>query len=453
MKCKTLLFIGLFFTAPIFADPLLVVVLMVKNEAAVITQTLQPFVDGGVKDFVVFDTGSTDGTQEIAREFFKQHALESAYVVEEPFVDFSTSRNRALATVEQLFPQATFMLMPDAEWYMHNAEALVRFCECHKNDFFDSYFVSIRSTTMAFYVSRLIRCRTGIHFVGVVHEVLNKLTIVNVPDESYFEWRPTQKGQEKSAQRWKRDRDILLKSYEQNPGDPRTLFYLAQTYECLGDWENAYIFYEKRAAIHGWDEENFMTLFRLGNVAEHLGATHDSATHDSATHVNAMHVGVSHDSASHDSAKYRDFEYFRAKNLGDQNFFDQKLVDFYRAHNDSTSLCPLAIRHYLEAFALRPQRAEPLIKIADYYLKRDEMALAFLFAEHAVKIPYPVKDRLFVEKYMYDFVRYDILGRCAWYVGHYEIGEWAVRQALEVKPESAYLKRNLKSYTGRRPTS
>lgn len=390
MELKTLLVIGLFFTVHIFADPLLVVVLMVKNEAQVITETLQPFVDGGVHDFVVFDTGSTDGTQEIARDFFKQRNLEHVYIVEEPFVDFSTSRNRALATAEQLFPQATFMLMPDAEWYMHNTEALVRFCESHKNDFFDSYFVSIRSTTMAFYVSRLIRCRTGVHFVGAVHEVLNKLTIVNVPDETYFEWRPSHKGQEKSAQRWQRDRDLLLKSYAQNPADPRTLFYLAQTYECLGEWENAYTFYEKRAAIHGWDEENFMTLFRLGTVAERL------------------------------------------------------------AECDDANLCSLALRRYLEAFALRPQRAESLIKIAQYYLKRDEMELAFLFAERAAKIPYPSQDRLFVEKYMYDFVRYDILGRCAWYVGEYEIGEWAVRQALKVQPESAYLKRNLKSYTDRR---
>ena len=46
-----------------------------------------------------------------------------------------------------------------------------------------------------------------------LHEVLDKLTMVNVPDEIYFEWRPSQKGQEKSAQRWQRDRDLLLKSY------------------------------------------------------------------------------------------------------------------------------------------------------------------------------------------------------------------------------------------------
>jgi len=309
-------------------------------------------------------------------------------------------------------------------------------------------------------------------------------------DDCYFEWRPAQKGQAKSAQRWQRDRDLLLKSYAQNPFDARTLFYLAQTYECLGDWENAYIFYEKRAAIHGWDEENFMTQFRLGTVAEHLGATHDSASHDGASHDSATHDSASHDSASHDSAShdsvmnnsashdsashdsashnsanYLEFEYFRAThasalNLGvqnffdqnffDQNFFDQKLVDFYRTYKDNASLCPLAIRHYLAAFALRPQRAEPLIKIADYYLKRDEMALAFMFADRAAKIPYPVKDRLFVEKYMYDFVRYDILGRCAWYVGEYELGEWAVRQALKIKPDSAYLKRNLKSYTDRK---
>ena len=160
------------------------------------------------------------------------------------------------------------MLMPDAEWYMHNVEGLLQFCSERKDDYHASYFISIRSTTLAFCVSRLIRCHTNIRFVGLVHEVLNRLTTVTLPHDIYFEWRPSQKGKEKSAQRWKRDRDLLLKSYAQNPSDARTLFYLAQTYDCLGDWQNAYTFYKKRADIYGWDEENFMTRLRLGDVAQ-----------------------------------------------------------------------------------------------------------------------------------------------------------------------------------------
>lgn len=392
MKLKSIFFVVLFLcVSNIISDPLLVVVLMVKNEALVIKETLQPFVDGGVTDFVIFDTGSTDGTQKVAQEFFMQHDIANAHVVEEPFIDFSASRNHALEAAQSIFPQATFMLMPDAEWYMHGVEQLLKFCGEHVYDYHDSYLLSIRSTTLAFYVSRLIRCHKDIHFVGAVHECLNKATIATLPSETYFEWRPSQKGQDKSALRWKRDLGLLLKSYEQNPFDPRTLFYLAQTYECLSDLENAYIFYTKRIAIPGWDEENFMAQLRLGNIVEQIDAK-----------------------------------------------------------NGNTSLFPDCVKEYLHAFVMRPQRAEPLIKIAQYFLDHNQMQLAFLFARRAAEIPYPVTDILFVEKYLYDFTRYDILGRCAWYVGEYELGEWAMRKALEVNPESEHLQRNLKFYTDRK---
>lgn len=390
MKFQTLLLMVLFFVTKVFGEPLLVVMLMVKNEEQVIEATLKPYVDAGIQSFLIFDTGSTDNTLPIVKEYFKAHDIQAGCIEQEPFIDFATSRNRALELAQQKFPHATFMLMPDAEWYMHNVEGLLQFCNEHKDAADASYFIPIRNDIVAFRVSRLIRCRADIQFVGLVHEVLNKLTHSTLPEDIYFEWRPTETGKEKSAQRWQRDRDLLVKSYAQNPSDVRTLFYLAQTYECLGDLENAYRFYKKRADIYGWDEENFMTRLRLGDVAQQL------------------------------------------------------------ASKDPRTVCPLAIKHYLEAFALRPHRAEPLVKIAQYYIDNNQMHLAFLFAARAVQIPYPAHDVLFVEKYMYDFVRYDLLGRCAWYVGEYELGEWAIKQALEVHPQAEHLHHNLKFYTGRR---
>ena len=391
MKFKVIGFFALLTSVQLmWSEPLLVTVLMVKNEASVIEATLQPFVDGGVKDFLIFDTGSTDDTQKITADFFERHNITDAHIIEEPFVDFSTSRNRALELTETLFPEATFMLMPDSEWYMHGVEGLLQFCHDHQDDPHVSYLVPIRSTTDAFYTSRLIRCRRGIRFVGAVHEALNVISYIKLPDAIYFEWRPSQTGNKKSAQRWLRDRDLLLKSYAENPNDPRTLFYLGQTYQCLGDYENAYIYYAKRDEIQGWDEENFATKLRLGDVAQHL------------------------------------------------------------ALSAPASLCPLAIRHYLEAFSARPSRAEPLVRIAQYYMDKGDMHLAFLFASRAVNIPYPEHDILFIEKYTYDFTRYDVLGISAWYVGEYEIGEWAVLQALKVQPDAAHLHLNFKFYADRK---
>ncbi|HLJ31873.1 MAG TPA: hypothetical protein VKU36_05515, partial [Candidatus Babeliales bacterium] len=51
-------------------DPILVVVLMVKNEETVMRATLQPFVDAGINSFFIFDTGSTDNTISVTQTFF-----------------------------------------------------------------------------------------------------------------------------------------------------------------------------------------------------------------------------------------------------------------------------------------------------------------------------------------------------------------------------------------------
>lgn len=385
--------IGLFIalvSIQVWCDPLLVTVLMVKNEAKVIEATLQPFVDGGLKHFVIFDTGSTDGTQEVAADFFRKNNISDAYIIKGKFIDFATSRNQALSAAEVLFPEATFMLMPDAEWYTKNVPGLVQFCQEHKDDDIPSFLVLIRSDTLAFHTNRLLRCRKGIKFVGAVHEVLNTSSRVTLPDDVYFEWRPGQDGVKKSHIRWQRDRDLLLKSYQENPHDPRTVFYLAQTYECLGDMENAYTYYQKRQQTEGWDEENFVTLYRLGRVAHALELQKSQMPHASP------------------------------------------------------------VLHYLDAFSYRPGRGEALIKIAEYYLSKGDMHLAFLFALRSVQLPYPSKDILFVEKYMYDYTRYDVLGICAWYIGEYELGEWAVRQALKIKPDAPHLLGNLKLYMERK---
>ena len=115
-------------------------------------------------------------------------------------------------------------------------------------------------------------------------------------------------------------------------------------------------------------------------------------------------------------------------------------------YTSATDICPESIQHFIAAYDTRPQRAESLIKMAQYYLSKHKMHLAFLFANQACRISYPKNDRLFVEKYMYDFTRYDILGIAAWYTGDYEIGEWAVKKALEIQPDAPHLHFNLKLY-------
>ena len=51
--------------------------------------------------------------------------------------------------------------------------------------------------------------------------------------------------------RWANDLDLLLAEVQRNPGDPRSVFYLAQNYFALGDFGNARKWYERRAEMGG----------------------------------------------------------------------------------------------------------------------------------------------------------------------------------------------------------
>ena len=239
------------------------------------------------------------------------------------------------------------------------------------------------------YTCRLFRCNRGVRFFGVVHEVVPQSLSIKVPDSIYFEYLPESNGVEKTAKRFIRDRELLLKEHQAKPWCTRTLFYLARTCEDLGNWQEAYHFYKIRVDMVGWDEEDFIVRYRLAQTIKKLVLQSD--------------------------------------------------------HKDDYSWSE-ALDYYMEAYQMRPHRIEPLVEIADYYVAMDQMHLAFLFARRAVEAKYPVQDSLFVEKYLYNYYRYELLARCSWYIKEFELGAMAARKAYEAYPNYKYAKINMDCY-------
>ncbi len=375
------------------AYDIVTVVLMVKNEESVIAKTLEPYVKAGITSYLIFDTGSTDDTISNAKTFFKLHGIEHYLILQEPFIDFATSRNRALDLADEHFPDSCFLLMPDAEWYMHNVEGLLNFCveQCDKNT--PCYLVRIMNETVDFSVPRLIRARAHARFAGAVHESIPVESTAKVPSNVYFELGASRQGMEKSRKRWERDLAILLKEYEKNPNHSRTTFYLAQTYECLGDLKNAHHYYTLRSALKGWLEEDYETFYRLGYITERLSQTDPD----------------------------------------------------YTWH--------MAYDYYTKAHDMLPSRAEPLVRIANHYWPDGgaplNIALCYIFAKRACEIDYPENAFLFVDPNTYTFQRYELLSKSAWHIGDFENGEIATRNALK-KKELPYLLKNLAYYLERR---
>ena len=378
-------------------DPLLVIVLMVKNEEESIVATLKPYVEAGVQSYLIFDTGSTDQTIELAKNYLKENNITSWYIEQEPFVDFATSRNRGLELAQEKFPNAAFMLMPDAEWYLNNTEGLLDYCKKHVDDKVNCYLVRITNPAIDFHTPRLIRCNKNVKFVGAVHEVPNVSTRAKVPENIFFYLNPTARGAQKSQARYSRDLELLLKDYRQDKTNSRACFYLAQTYHCLGDLPNAYKYYKKRTKLNGWDEENYMAYYRLAQVTEELSKINNK----------------------------------------------QENIKFNKKWQE-------ALKYFLKAHTKLPRRAEPLVKIAEHYLYQNNFPLAYLFAKRAIEIPYPANDVLFIDKDLYVYKRYELLSRCAWYIGEFEVGEEAAIKAIKAKPDLPHLQFNLKFYEERK---
>jgi len=86
--------------------------MIVKDESKAILKLL-----GSVKSiidyWVIFDTGSTDGTQEIIQEFLKDIPGE---LHERPWVNFAHNRNEALKVAQK---KADYILILDADHLLH----------------------------------------------------------------------------------------------------------------------------------------------------------------------------------------------------------------------------------------------------------------------------------------------------------------------------------------------
>jgi len=376
----------------VFEDQLpLVVVLMVKDEELVINPTLEAFVKASQSEktdigFFIFDTGSTDKTIETVDTYLKKENMKYYHIAQEPFIDFATSRNRSIILAKNKFPNSAFMLIIDAEWYFHNVSKMISFCKSKLSDPCPAYEI-LGNNGIDFYAVRLLRLNSNLYFKGVVHECIMSPIVNRLPQDIYFEYRPKQQGIEKSFRRWKRDADLLYKEFTKNPQDSRTTFYLAQTYECLADFYNAYKFYEIRSKQNGWHEENYETFYRLGRVADILSRT-------------------------------------------DKNF------SWSMAHD-----------YYLKAVNMSPHRAEPLLKIAEHYWPADK-ATCFLYARRALELPFPKDDRLFIDKHAYDFEKYEVISKCAWHVGEFRMGRTATLAAIKhiLGPNYAALANNLDCY-------
>lgn len=145
--------------------PLLCLCMMVRDEAKTIRKTIES-VRHVIDRWVVLDTGSTDGTQDIVRDAFGKMP---GQLYEEPFVDYATTRNRVLDLADCVDPPL-FTLMLSADETVENPKYLAQFLEEMKDAPDGAYCVTMVNGTQQWPYTRVLRTDAKWRYQGTIQE-------------------------------------------------------------------------------------------------------------------------------------------------------------------------------------------------------------------------------------------------------------------------------------------
>jgi hypothetical protein len=222
-------------------DNLLHLTMIVKNAGNtfknVLEQNLHLF-----DKWTILDTGSTDNTINIINEVLIN---KKGKLYQEPFIDFKQSRNKCLDLAGQ---SCKYIIMLDDTYIIKNK--LRQFLEEIRSDqFANSYSLFINSDDVWYSSNRIIKSNSGLKYIYKIHEVITPKNNINViiPKENSFIFDVRCDYMEKRTMNRKyQDIVFLLEELKEYPDDPRSLYYLAQTYNLLNKYELAYDYYLKR---------------------------------------------------------------------------------------------------------------------------------------------------------------------------------------------------------------
>lgn len=233
--------------------------MIVKNESHVLEE-LVAAVAPYIHYWVVVDTGSTDGTQDLLRDLMARRGIPGE-LHERPWRDFGHNRSEAMALARG---HCDYVWVMDADDTVVGTPDFTRLTA-------DAYTMRI-DDGVVYWRLQLFRDGLPWYYKGVLHE----LAACDEPfgqERLEGDYRVMSRrigGRNLDPDKYLRDAEVLLAENERNPGNPRTVFYLAQSYYCYGDYENSRKWDQLRADMGGWEEEVYYSLFRVAEAAARL---------------------------------------------------------------------------------------------------------------------------------------------------------------------------------------
>jgi glycosyltransferase involved in cell wall biosynthesis len=326
-----------------------------KNESHVINKMLNSA--KSITDLIVaVDTGSDDGTQDIIRKFGEDNNIPT-YVFDRPFDNFEKSRNYAMQKLRDTVSELKWDADKVHGYWFDCDETIIPDAKFDKSQFTrDLYMINTYIGQMKYTRNTFFKVSKPFRWYGPVHEFIicddknitsglaeNIQVDVKMEGASWKGNIPT---------KYKNHAFELEKYIDEDRGDPRWIFYTAQSYH-------------DSASIPDNKEENEERLRR--------------------------------------SLKYYKERVNRPDGYAEEIYYSQyRIGTIMRVLEEPWHF---TLQECLKAYAMDPARGESIKTVIDYYLQVGEWHMAYLYTKFAKttfhgKNPYP-KRLLFVDESLY----------------------------------------------------
>ena len=228
--------------------------MIVRNEAHIVHEVLDSAAPH-ISSWVVVDTGSNDGTQDVIRNHMAQLGI-LGEIHDRPWRNFGYNRTEALDLAQG---HGDYIWVMDADdLVVGNLDLSGLTADAYELQFSDE-------AGFAYWRQQIMRDGLPWRYRGVVHEY----AACDAPFQSYrlhgdyYIDSRRLGGRNLDPQKYQRDCALLHDEIERNPDDGRSVFYLGQSYYCLNDFANSLKWYARRAEMGDWDEEVYFSLVRV----------------------------------------------------------------------------------------------------------------------------------------------------------------------------------------------
>lgn len=242
-----------------------VLILMVKNESKILERCLKS-VEGLVDAYCITDTGSTDDTCAIAKEFLKTH---EGCLTTCDWKDFGHNRTISVKSAQKYLDEVLGWDLKETYGLLLDADMIFVPGTLKEHPLGEvGYTIIQKAGTLVYPNCRLIRLDYPWTCKGVTHEYWDGPTKA-LPESVCFITDYNDGGCK--SDKFERDARLLEQGLVDEPTNGRYMFYLAQTYHSLGRWTDSIAMYKKRIAAGGWYEEVWYSHYMIAQCYLSLG--------------------------------------------------------------------------------------------------------------------------------------------------------------------------------------